>query len=76
MKEVYEKWYSPVLGMETEMLVFGHAGRPVIIFPTSMGSYHQNKDFKLIESVEWFVKQGLVRIYCPGSVGRQRWPAR
>jgi esterase/lipase superfamily enzyme len=39
------------------MLVFGHAGYPVILFPTSMGSYHENKDMGLIESAKWYVEQ-------------------
>lgn len=68
VKEEYLKWHSPILGKETEMLVFGHAGHPVIIFPTSMGSYHQNKDFKLIDSIAWFIDQGMIKVYCPDSV--------
>lgn len=68
VQEEYVKWYSPILGKETEMLIFGHSGVPVIIFPTSMGTYHQNKDFYLIESVSWFLDNGLIKIYCPDSV--------
>ena len=52
------------------MLIFGHAGQPVIIYPTSMGSYHQNRDFHLIDAVSWFVDNGLVKIYCPDSVDK------
>ena len=70
MKEEHVKWYSPTLGRETEMLIFGHAGKPVIIYPTSMGSYHQNRDFHLIDAVSWFVDNGLVKIYCPDSVDK------
>jgi esterase/lipase superfamily enzyme len=70
LKEEHIKWFSPTLGGETEMLVFGHAGVPVIIFPTSMGSYHQNKDFLLIDAVAWFVENGLIKIYCPDSVDK------
>ena len=73
MKEEYIKWFSPNLGQETEMLVFGESGYPVIIFPTSMGRYYQNKDFKLIESVADFINNGLVKIYCPDSIDLQSW---
>jgi esterase/lipase superfamily enzyme len=73
MEEAYNKWYSPNLGYETEMLIFGHTGYPVIVFPTSMGRYFQNKDFKLIESVQWFVENGLVKIYCPDSIDSESW---
>ncbi|SFC38840.1 Esterase/lipase superfamily enzyme [Flexibacter flexilis DSM 6793] len=73
MREEYLKWYSPAIGRETEMLVFGHGGYPVIVFPTSMGRYYQNKDFKLIESVQWFVDTGRVKIYCPDSIDTDSW---
>lgn len=73
MKEEYIKWYSPNLGHETEMLIFGEGGYPVIIFPTSMGKYYQNKDFGLIESVKRFVDSGKIKIYCPDSIDSESW---
>jgi len=33
-----------------EMLVFGHAGVPVVLFPTSQARYNEYKDFRLIEA--------------------------
>jgi esterase/lipase superfamily enzyme len=65
--ETYHKWYSPNVGREFEMLIFGHAGRPLIIFPTSQGRYYQNKDFGLISAIESFIDQGKVKVYCPDS---------
>jgi esterase/lipase superfamily enzyme len=56
-----------------EMLVYGSQGFPVVLFPTSMGRHYQNKDFGLIESVRWFVENGLVKIYCPDSIDTQSW---
>ena len=73
MKEEYFKWHSPHLDRDIEMLTYGHAGHPVIIFPSTMGRYHESKDFKLIESVRWFVEHGLVRLYCPDSIDRLSW---
>lgn len=54
MKEKYVKWQLPILGFETEMLVFGKRGSPIIIFPSSIGRYNQNNNLKLIDSVKWF----------------------
>jgi esterase/lipase superfamily enzyme len=52
MNERYLRWYSPWLSREFEMLAFGNGGGlPLIIFPTSFGSYYQNKDFGLVGSV-------------------------
>ena len=73
MKEEYFKWHSPHLDRNIEMLTYGHAGHPVIIFPSTMGRYYESKDFKLIESVRWSVENGLVRLYCPDSIDRLSW---
>lgn len=73
MTENYYKWLSPHLGREFEMLVYGEQGVPLILFPTSMGRYYESKDFGLIDSVRWFVDQGLVKIYCPDSIDANSW---
>src|SRR6202035_903775 len=73
IKEEYYKWHSPSLDRDIEMLVFGHAGQPVILFPTSKGSYYQNKDQGMLEAVKWFLQEGKVRIYCPDSIDAMSW---
>ncbi|MBE0663820.1 MAG: esterase family protein [Bacteroidales bacterium] len=73
MQETTHKWFSNNIGAEITTLSFGHAGFPVVLFPTSMGTYYENKDFKLVESARWFIEQGLIKIYCPDSVDRQSW---
>ena len=73
MTEKYHRWYSQNLGFDVEMLVFGDRGYPVILFPTSQGKYYQNKDEGLIESVKWFIDEGLVKIYCPESFDWLTW---
>jgi esterase/lipase superfamily enzyme len=50
------------------MLTFGHGGYPMVIYPTSMGRHFQNKDFGLINSLEWFINTGRLKVYCPDSL--------
>lgn len=73
MKEEYRRWYTPYLSRDMEMLIFGHYGYPVILFPTSQGRYYENKDFHMIESVEWFIETGKIKIYCPDSIDGMSW---
>lgn len=73
MKEDYHKWYSPTLSKDIEMLVFGHAGYPLVLFPTTMGRFFECKNMKLIESAKWFLEEGLVQIYCPDSINELSW---
>jgi esterase/lipase superfamily enzyme len=61
MKEELKEWYSPNLSKDIKTLVFGHSGSPIILFPTSMGSYYETKDFKLLESIQGFVDDGKVK---------------
>lgn len=73
MIENYYEWYSQNIGGEFRMLVFGDRGIPVILFPSSMGTYYENKDRGMIDEVSWFVQEGLVKIYCPDSLDRESW---
>lgn len=73
MKEEHKKWHSPTLGKDFDMLVYGHYGTPVIVFPSTMGRYFESKDFKLIDSVAHLINEGKVKIYCPDSVDALSW---
>jgi len=55
------------------MLVFGHAGFPVIIFPTSRARYYQAKDFGLINAASYLLDAGKIKIYCPDSLDNLSW---
>ncbi len=73
LTENYYKWHSPRIGRDFEMLVFGEGGFPLILFPTSMGRYYESKDRGLIEAVGWFVRNGLVKVYCPDGLDILTW---
>jgi len=73
MNQEHLKWYSHELNRHLDMLVYGHQGMPIVLFPTSLGRYYQNTDFKLIESVRWFVEQGFFKIYCIDGIDGESW---
>lgn len=73
MLENYHKWHSSIIGRDFEMLVFGHAGMPVILFPTSQGRYFEAKDRGLVHAAAWFLENGYFKIYCPDSIDAWSW---
>ncbi len=73
LNEQQVKWFSSTLGIEMQMLTFGTTGVPVILFPTSMGMHNENRDFKLIESIGWFIETGMIKVYCPDSIDKHSW---
>ncbi len=76
MQERYIKHYSHHLGADNEMLIFGHWGYPVIVFPTTMGRYYEAKDFGLIQSAEGLLRAGKIKIFCPDTIDHFSWYAK
>src|SRR5450755_1888028 len=73
MNREYHKWYSPALGRDMELLIFGHGGAPYIVFPTSMGSFHEYEDRGMIEAVRDKYENGGLQAFCVDSVDRESW---
>lgn len=51
-----------------EILVFGHAGTPLLVFPSSLGRYFEWEDFGMIGSLSDKLEAGYNRVYCVDSV--------
>ena len=51
MNREYHKWFSPRLGRDMELLVFGHAGLPILVFPTSGGRFYEFEDRQMVAAV-------------------------
>ena len=68
MNREYRKWWSPALGRDMEMLVFGDRGTPVLVFPTSMGRFYQWEDFGLVSHMAPRIDAGWVQLWCVDSI--------
>jgi len=64
----YRKWWSPALGRDMELLVFGSGGTPVIVFPTSMGRFYQWEDFGMVAHMAGRIDEGWLQLWCVDSV--------
>src|SRR5581483_4998520 len=52
MNREYHKGYSRELHRDMELLIFGHAGIPLLVFPTSMGKFYQYEDEGMIAALK------------------------
>lgn len=73
MNREYHHWVSPILGRSMETLVFGHAGAPVLVFPTTMGRFYQYEDFGMVAALEAKIDAGLLHLFCVDSVDAESW---
>ena len=71
----YLKEWSPVLGRDMELLVFGNAGLPLLVFPTSMGRFFQWEDFGMVDALRDKIEAGFVQLFCVDSVDEESWYA-
>ena len=55
------------------MLVFGHAGMPALVFPSSCGTFWEFEHFGMVEAVRWQLESGRLRLFCVDSVDAESW---
>ena len=68
MNREYHRWYSPRLEREMELLVFGHAGARVLVFPTSMGRFYEFEDRGMVDALGEHLERGWIQLYCVDSL--------
>lgn len=65
--------WSGHLGREMAFNIYGHAGKPVVVFPSSGGSQNEYGDFGMIEACRDFIDRGLIRFFTPDSYDSESW---
>lgn len=56
-----------------ELLVFGHAGAPVLVFPTSRGRFYEYEDRGMVNALAHHIEQGWIQLICVDSVDEESW---
>lgn len=73
MLREYHKWNSRTLGRDMELLVFGHGGARVVVFPTSNGRFFDWENRGMISALSRHLENGWVQLYCVDSVDAESW---
>jgi len=69
----YHKWWSNNLHQEMELKVYGHAGKPVVVFPTQGGRFYQFEDFGMVGACTPFLAEGKIKLIAVDSIDNQSW---
>jgi len=75
MNVEYHKKQSRHLGRAMELKVYGHAGKPVVVFPTGCGRFYEYEDFGMVAALQGPIDEGLVQLYTLDSVDCEAWMA-
>jgi esterase/lipase superfamily enzyme len=73
MNREFHKAYSQELQRDMEALVFGHAGMPLVVFPTSQGRFFEYEDRGMVGALASKIESGQLQIFCPDGVDSESW---
>jgi len=68
MHREYHKWYSPSLGRDMELLVFGCSGQPIIFFPTRCARFYDYENWEVFNDIRDRIAHGEFQVYCVDSI--------
>jgi esterase/lipase superfamily enzyme len=73
MQIEYHKWFSPILGHDMELKVYGYYGKPVMAFPSQQGRFHDFEDQGMTGTLARFIESGQIKLYAVDSLDGQSW---
>ena len=71
MQREYHRWWSPRLERDMELLIFGHAGAPVLVFPTRGGRFFDYENWGMVAALGEKIDQGFIQLYCVDSIDHE-----
>ncbi len=59
-----------------ELLIFGHAGDPIIFFPTRTARFYDYENWQVIDAIRRKIETGAIQVYCLDSVDKESFYAK
>ena len=73
MRREIHKWWSPNLNKDMEIVVYGHYGFALLMFPTAAADYLEYERFHLIEAIRPMIEGGKCKAYSINSINMESW---
>ncbi len=69
----YARIYSGSLNREVEMKIYGHSGKPMVVFPSSGGSFYEYEDFGMVNAIAKYIDEGRIILFTPEGIDNETW---
>jgi esterase/lipase superfamily enzyme len=69
----HHQWWSSRLNRDMALKVYGHWGKPLLVFPCSRGRYFDYEGLGMIDAVAGFINAGRIKLFCVDSVDAESW---
>ena len=71
----YTKWYSPSLGRDMEIKVWGHGGRPVLFIPCQDGRFFDFENYKMTDVWAPWIESGQCMVFGIDTMDKETYSA-
>lgn len=68
MNREYHKWWSDRLHRDMELLVFGHSGDRMLVFPTRNARFYEYENMRMVEALRPKIEAGRLQLFCVDSI--------
>jgi esterase/lipase superfamily enzyme len=75
MRREHHRWHANDLGRDMDVIEYGHAGWPMIVFPTSRGSVFEYEDRGMVHALADKLEWGALRLFAVGTVDAESFYA-
>lgn len=76
MNREYYKWWSWRLNRSMELLVMGHAGSKVLVFPTRGGRFYEYEEMRMPLVMREKIENGLLQFFCVDGIDSETFYCR
>ncbi|NWF50303.1 MAG: esterase family protein [Ignavibacteriaceae bacterium] len=73
MRREIHKWYSPSLNKDMEVVVYGHYGYALLMFPTAAADFLEYERFHLIDTIAEYINRGILKAFSINSINNESW---
>ena len=71
MHTEYHKEYSRHLGRDMEFKVYGHGGKPVLVFPCQNGRFFDWEGFGMLDTLQDYLDAGRIQLFTADTIDAQ-----
>jgi esterase/lipase superfamily enzyme len=69
----YHRWWSDHMRQDMELKIYGHAGKPVLVFPCQSGRFFEYEDFGMVGVCQPLIDAGKITLITVDSIDSQSW---
>lgn len=73
MRREFARWYSPRLNKDMDIVVYGHYGIPLLMFPTAGADFLEYERFHMIDVIRPYIDAGRIKAYSINSINNESW---